>query len=76
MYWQRHHKEDVIVGSLLGSTCATICYLIYFPNPFAPDSHGARRLYTVELSRGATARGDPYAYELAGLTNERGEQSV
>ncbi|OJT06736.1 Lipid phosphate phosphatase 2, partial [Trametes pubescens] len=72
----RHHKEDVIVGSLLGSTCATICYLIYFPSPFAPDSHGARRLYTAEFSRGATSRGDPYAYELAGLTNERGEQSV
>ncbi|GLB41687.1 putative phosphatase [Lyophyllum shimeji] len=34
----RHHKEDVIVGSLIGTVCATICYLIFWPNPFSPKT--------------------------------------
>ncbi|EIN09506.1 phosphatidic acid phosphatase [Punctularia strigosozonata HHB-11173 SS5] len=31
----RHHKEDVIVGSLVGILSSTICYLVYWPNPFS-----------------------------------------
>ncbi|KAG6825501.1 hypothetical protein H0H92_003488, partial [Tricholoma furcatifolium] len=31
----RHHKEDVIVGSLLGIMAATVSYLIFWPNPFS-----------------------------------------
>ncbi|KAF8906256.1 lipid phosphate phosphatase 1 [Gymnopilus junonius] len=34
----RHHTEDVIVGSLLGCVCATIAYLIFWPNPFSASS--------------------------------------
>jgi len=34
----RHHKEDVIVGSLIGCVCATIAYLIFWPNPFSTSS--------------------------------------
>ncbi|KAF7430946.1 hypothetical protein PC9H_006661 [Pleurotus ostreatus] len=30
----RHHKEDVIVGSLIGISTATIFYLMFWPNPF------------------------------------------
>ncbi len=30
---QRHHKEDVIVGSIIGILCGSISYLIYWPNP-------------------------------------------
>ncbi|KAI0792018.1 lipid phosphate phosphatase 1 [Abortiporus biennis] len=30
----RHHKEDVIVGSVIGIVTATVAYLIYWPNPF------------------------------------------
>jgi len=29
----RHHKEDVIVGSIIGILCGSISYLIYWPNP-------------------------------------------
>jgi hypothetical protein len=32
---KRHHKEDVIVGSIIGTVSSTICYLIYWPNPFS-----------------------------------------
>ena len=35
---QRHHKEDVIVGSIIGIVSASICYLIFWPNPFSIDS--------------------------------------
>ncbi|KAG8889269.1 hypothetical protein FRB98_005082 [Tulasnella sp. 332] len=31
----RHHKEDVIVGSLIGFSCACIAYFIYWPNPLS-----------------------------------------
>ncbi|KAG9018350.1 hypothetical protein FRB93_000053 [Tulasnella sp. JGI-2019a] len=31
----RHHKEDVIVGSLIGFSCACAAYFIYWPNPFS-----------------------------------------
>ncbi|KAF9454299.1 lipid phosphate phosphatase 1 [Macrolepiota fuliginosa MF-IS2] len=30
----RHHKEDVIVGSLIGILSATVCYLLFWPSPF------------------------------------------
>ena len=35
---QRHHKEDVIVGSIIGIVSASICYFIFWPNPFSIDS--------------------------------------
>ncbi|KAH9846127.1 lipid phosphate phosphatase 1 [Lenzites betulinus] len=74
----RHHKEDVIVGSLIGAGSATICYLIYWPSPFATQAHGARVVYDQAASGEfrQAGSGDRYGYELAGLTNERGEQSV
>ncbi|ETW78640.1 lipid phosphate phosphatase [Heterobasidion irregulare TC 32-1] len=34
----RHHKEDVIVGSIIGIVSASVCYLIFWPNPFSIDS--------------------------------------
>ncbi|KAH9967247.1 phosphatidic acid phosphatase type 2/haloperoxidase [Russula dissimulans] len=34
----RHHKEDVIVGTLIGIFSGTICYLLYWPNPFSASS--------------------------------------
>jgi membrane-associated phospholipid phosphatase len=30
----RHHIRDVIVGSLIGISSASIAYLFYFPSPF------------------------------------------
>ncbi|KAF9466117.1 lipid phosphate phosphatase 1 [Collybia nuda] len=38
----KHHKEDIIVGSVIGIISATISYLLFWPNPcstrsFAPD---------------------------------------
>ncbi|PVG03179.1 acid phosphatase/Vanadium-dependent haloperoxidase, partial [Serendipita vermifera] len=31
----RHHKEDVIVGSLIGFVSAWLVFRVYFPDPFA-----------------------------------------
>ncbi|KLO09542.1 lipid phosphate phosphatase 1 [Schizopora paradoxa] len=31
----RHHKEDVIVGSILGFFCGAVSYLMYWPNPLS-----------------------------------------
>ncbi|KAF8239420.1 lipid phosphate phosphatase 1 [Tricholoma matsutake] len=53
----RHHKEDVIVGSLIGMFSSAICYLIFWPNPFsaknfADDRCGQpRMLYDEEFGR-------------------------
>lgn len=46
----RHHKEDVIAGSLIGALSAFTCYLVYWPNPFSaksfrPSQYGAPRFY-------------------------------
>ncbi|KIK08841.1 hypothetical protein K443DRAFT_493371 [Laccaria amethystina LaAM-08-1] len=38
----RHHKEDVIVGSLIGIASAWICYLIFWPNPFSAANFDQR----------------------------------
>ena len=35
---KRHHKEDVIVGSLIGIFSGTICYLLYWPSPFSASN--------------------------------------
>ncbi|PPQ67881.1 LOW QUALITY PROTEIN: hypothetical protein CVT25_010320 [Psilocybe cyanescens] len=45
----RHHKEDVIVGSLLGCTSALLSYLLFWPNPlsrtsYEPQVYGEPRL--------------------------------
>ncbi|KAI0091500.1 lipid phosphate phosphatase 1 [Irpex rosettiformis] len=75
----RHHKEDVIVGSLLGALTAGTCYLIYWPNPFTVQDHSAvrhlsrpRHVYG-ELS-GTRTVADDYGYELANV--ERAEATV
>ncbi|KAG6836771.1 hypothetical protein H0H93_003549 [Arthromyces matolae] len=35
---KRHHKEDVIVGSLIGILAAFGSYLIFWPNPFSHET--------------------------------------
>ncbi|EJD08574.1 lipid phosphate phosphatase 1 [Fomitiporia mediterranea MF3/22] len=69
----RHHKEDVIVGGLIGILCGAVGYLSYWPNPFSHRRHSdgttitPRLLYSNEsdrLSSGETNRND---YELARL---------
>jgi len=40
---KRHHKEDIIAGSIVGIISAAICYLVYWPNPFSADSFVAGR---------------------------------
>ena len=63
---QRHHKEDVIVGSTIGILSALICYSIFWPNPFAARTFGGqpytqpRSLY-VDLSE----THGPVEFELA-----------
>ena len=52
---KRHHKEDVIIGSLIGISSAFICYLLFWPNPFSSNSFSRfgkaepRRLYETKL---------------------------
>ncbi|PPQ69823.1 hypothetical protein CVT26_014201 [Gymnopilus dilepis] len=60
----RHHKEDVIVGSLLGCLCATISYLMFWPNPCSSSSFnyqvfGQPRLSYIEAEY-ATTRADDF----------------
>ncbi|KZT67380.1 PAP2-domain-containing protein [Daedalea quercina L-15889] len=72
----RHHKEDVIAGSLLGIACAVTCYLTYWPSPFAkpqPSIFHAKVLYT---NRVADARENGYQYELTGMEHTEGVESV
>jgi diacylglycerol diphosphate phosphatase/phosphatidate phosphatase len=53
--YQRHHKEDVIAGSLIGIFSALICYHIFWPSPFfienfTPEQAGRpRALYSDRL---------------------------
>ncbi|KAF9563094.1 lipid phosphate phosphatase 1 [Agrocybe pediades] len=52
----RHHKEDVIVGSLLGCLCAWVSYLMFWPNPMSLSSYrsgtmGQPRLLYVDEDR-------------------------
>ncbi|KAI0773311.1 phosphatidic acid phosphatase type 2/haloperoxidase [Trametes elegans] len=73
----RHHKEDVIVGSLIGMACATITYLIYWPNPLKPEQHAPRVVYDETLTdSGEHVPRERYDYELAGMGNEHAEQNV
>lgn len=68
----RHHKEDVIVGSIIGMGSATVCYLTYWPSPFSyiienaqatRTAARARLVYTNETARQTNG----YDYELAGM---------
>ncbi|OBZ73760.1 putative lipid phosphate phosphatase 3, chloroplastic [Grifola frondosa] len=76
----RHHIEDVIVGSLIGITSAAICYLIYWPNPFtsqiAEGEPGAARAKSVYRDRNTDRSGNNYGYELTGMDHERGTELV
>ncbi|GJE98080.1 lipid phosphate phosphatase [Phanerochaete sordida] len=66
----RHHKEDVIVGSLLGTLSATTAYLVYWPNPFTLDLTASARSTTrarvVYGQNSARSANHEYEYELAG----------
>ena len=76
---QRHHKEDVIVGSLIGIVSATVCYLIYWPSPLSNEPHTARVVYGSPEGHPRRYGGDNparYGYELTGMENEHTEQSV
>ncbi|KAI0769202.1 lipid phosphate phosphatase 1 [Irpex lacteus] len=76
----RHHKEDVIVGSLLGIFTAGTCYLIYWPNPFVAQDYSAARVLSRprhvygDFNGTRTSAADDYGYELAGV--ERTETVV
>ncbi|PCH36340.1 acid phosphatase/Vanadium-dependent haloperoxidase [Wolfiporia cocos MD-104 SS10] len=75
----RHHKEDVIVGGLIGVISATICYFIYWPSPFAPQTGTLRysaRARNVYSGAGSPAETNGYAYELAGMEHANGMDSV
>ncbi|PPQ98948.1 hypothetical protein CVT24_003575 [Panaeolus cyanescens] len=37
----KHHKEDVVVGSLIGIISAVISYYMFWPNPFSASSFEA-----------------------------------
>lgn len=77
---QRHHKEDVIVGALIGIGCATTCYLIYWRSPLTPHHliqdrsvTRARVVYTDDEAIGGT---NSYNYELADAEHVHDLESV
>ncbi|KAF5362363.1 hypothetical protein D9756_002319 [Leucocoprinus leucothites] len=65
----RHHKEDVIVGSLIGTISAIICYLLFWPSPIHSESFSTsattepRHLYEARYRPGR-------AYELTAVDDE------
>ncbi|TCD71751.1 hypothetical protein EIP91_005517 [Steccherinum ochraceum] len=67
----RHHKEDVIVGSLIGIGAATVSYLIYWPSPFTLQGNdlqkGASRPRIVYRDSEQERTRHDYNYELAGM---------
>ena len=58
---KRHHKEDVVVGSVIGIFSGAICYLLYWPNPFSASSFSAETIGRPRLS----AINDVEGYRLA-----------
>ncbi|EPQ56258.1 phosphatidic acid phosphatase, partial [Gloeophyllum trabeum ATCC 11539] len=40
----RHHKEDIIVGALIGALCSSICYFMYWPSPFSAASFNSEQV--------------------------------
>ncbi|KAH9975967.1 lipid phosphate phosphatase 1 [Lactifluus volemus] len=52
----RHHKEDVIVGGLIGIFSGTICYLHYWPNPFSVASFSSETKGRPRLASGDSSR--------------------
>ncbi|KAL4259313.1 PA-phosphatase related phosphoesterase family protein [Pleurotus pulmonarius] len=62
----RHHKEDVIVGSLIGISTATIFYLMFWPNPFYASNFQQRSSTEPRLAyTNDTYRDRNGAFELA-----------
>lgn len=74
---QRHHKEDVIIGSLLGILISGTCYLIYWPNPFKMQDVTANRTTSrpryVYGENSTRTSSDRYDYELAGMEGHEAE---
>lgn len=70
---QRHHKEDVIAGSLIGAVSALIAYLMYWRNPFSSRTFtiglgGPRAVYAdAELERSGRLDG----FELTSMDDDR-----
>lgn len=69
---QRHHKEDVIAGGLIGVLCGAICYLAFWPSPFSARSfssyhYGQPRLIYSEDDRRRQANAD---FELTRLEED------
>lgn len=77
-YSQRHHKEDVIVGSTIGAITATFCYFLYWPSPFSARSVKASltEARARVVYRDADLPADDYDYELAGMEHDTEAQAV
>lgn len=74
---QRHHKEDIIVGSIIGFSSAYLTYTIYWQNPFSS------RLYSLGTSSQPRLVYDSSAtpisaedYELANYEDDERPQDV
>jgi diacylglycerol diphosphate phosphatase/phosphatidate phosphatase len=67
----RHHKEDVIVGSLIGIFSSSVCYLVFWPNPLS-----ARNFALEHTSRARLVYTDREDYRDAGFELTRLEDDV
>lgn len=72
--FQRHHKEDVIVGSLLGTIIATVSYLTYYPSPFSVQNFQdgiANQPKTLYISDNSNSRSsDNNVYQLSRMEDD------
>ncbi|KDQ61536.1 hypothetical protein JAAARDRAFT_123095 [Jaapia argillacea MUCL 33604] len=68
----RHHKEDIIVGSLIGIMSSCICFHIYWPSPFSARSFVTEYAGHARMVYGSAddgrLRND--GFELTGLQDE------
>jgi len=66
IFEKRHHKEDVIVGGVIGIFSGSICYLLYWPNPFTASSFSAEAMGRPRLASDvAVGSGRDEGYRLA-----------
>ncbi|KAG8936011.1 hypothetical protein FRC02_005207 [Tulasnella sp. 418] len=71
----RHHKEDIIVGSLIGFLSSFLTYCIYWPNPFSSEVATSELISQPKLVYGTASPIGPEQFELANVEDDD-EESV
>ena len=67
---QRHHKEDVMVGTLIGIAAALICYTIFWPSPFSAKNLQVETAGQPRYLYNVTGNSQRVEFELAPMDDE------